>query len=148
MLRFVSAAFLGLALLTSPASAQKEGIAPATNASTLSIEICNSSGRNVFAALVYRDSAGWHSAGWYRIDNGQCDTPVVSDNLIFYAFAEEVGNTDYTWGGDFPHCITRPGPYDFMIDPVNTVCGKDQELVDFAQWEAESFGTFTWTLDP
>lgn len=148
MFRLICAALLGLALLTPDASAQKQGIAPAVGGSSLDLEICNESGRNVFVALVYRDSAGWHSAGWWRIDNGQCDTPATSDNLIFYAFAEEVGNTDRYWGGDFDHCVSRPGPYDILINPDYTECGKDQELVSFIQLEADTFGTYTWTLDP
>lgn len=147
MFRLFCAVVLGLALLTPSASAQKDGGTAAVN-TTLTIEICNQSGRNVFAALVYRDGAGWHSAGWYRVNHGECNAPVVSDNLIFYAFAEEVGNTDYYWGGDFDHCVTRPGPYDFLINPDYTECTKDQELVSFTQWEADSYGTFTWTLDP
>lgn len=146
MLRTLCAAVLALFLLAPAASAQKGGTPPATGG--LSLQICNESGRNVFAALVYRDAQGWHSAGWWPINNGQCDTPAVADNLIFYAFAEEVGNTDRFWGGDFEHCITRPGPYDFLINPDSTICGKDQELVSFIQLEADSFGTYTWTLDP
>jgi uncharacterized membrane protein len=147
MLRTFCAALLALALLTPSANAQKDSIAPATS-SGLSLQICNESGHNVFVALVYRDSQGWHSAGWWPINNGQCDTPAVADNLIFYAFAEEVGNVDLYWGGEFPHCVTRPGPYDFLINPDSTVCGKDQELVNFIQLEADAYGTYTWTLDP
>jgi uncharacterized membrane protein len=148
MLRFFCTLLLGLVLLTPAASAQKDSVAPAANSSGLALQVCNESGRNVFVALVYRDSAGWHSAGWWQINNGQCDTPATADNLVFYAFAEEVGNTGRFWGGAFEHCITRPGPYDFLINPSYTECGKDQDLVSFLQIEAETFGTYTWTLDP
>lgn len=114
----------------------------------LDIRICNESGRNAFTAVIYRTGGVWRSEGWFRVDNGECATIVTSDNLRFYAFAEEVGNLDYLWGGSFPHCVIRPGPYDEAVDPEVRQCRAEQDSVQFVEWLADEFGTFTWTLDP
>jgi uncharacterized membrane protein len=141
-------AFALVFLAATPATAQKpdDGIAPA--ASDLSIRVCNSSGRNAFTAVIYRNGGQWHSDGWFRVDNGQCEVIATSDNLRFYVFAEEVDNVDYFWGGNHEHCIWRPGPYNDVFDPNASVCRDGQESVMFVEWVAESYGTFTWTLDP
>lgn len=130
-----------------PAFAQKTGqIGPAS--ASLTIRVCNESGRNAFSAVVYRSGGVWRSEGWFPVSNGECRDVALSDNLRFYVFAEEVGNIDYFWGGNFEHCIWRPGPYNDVIDPNTSVCQSGQESVMFAEWVADDFGTFTWTLDP
>jgi hypothetical protein len=137
-----------LALATgapTPAFAQKDG---AYQTDSLTIRVCNSSGRNAFSAVIYRDSGVWHSAGWYPVNNGECRDIATSDNLRFYVFAEEIGNIDYSWSGTFEHCIWRPGPYDDVISPDAKECQDGQESVMFSEWVADSYGTFTWTLDP
>jgi len=136
-----------LALLAAPAAlAQKGGASSAGD--QLTIRVCNQSGRNAFSAVIYRSGGTWRSEGWWRVDNGACLDLAVSDNLRFYVFAEEVGNTEYYWGGSFEHCIWRPGPYNDVIDPNTTVCRDGQVSVMFAEWVADQYGTFTWTLEP
>jgi uncharacterized membrane protein len=140
-------AFALVLCAASPAFAQKdEGLSPASG--SLTIRICNESGRNAFTAVIYRTNGAWRSEGWFRVDNGRCEDIVTSDNLRFYVFAEEVNNVDYSWAGNFEHCISRPGPYDEVVDPNMTVCRPGQDSVMFSEWVADHYGTFTWTLDP
>jgi uncharacterized membrane protein len=138
-------AFLLALCAASPALAQKGG---ASAGDQLTIRVCNESGRNAFTAVIYRNAGVWRSEGWWRVDNGDCIDIATTDNLRFYVFAEEVGNIDYYWGGNFEHCIWRPGPYEDVINPDATECQAGQESVMFAEWVSESYGTFTWTLDP
>jgi len=139
---------LVLALLWATPSFAQKGDTLSTASGQLTIRVCNESGRHVFSAFIYRSNGVWRSEGWFRVNNGQCEDIVTSDNLRFYAFAEEVGNIDYYWGGNFEHCIWRPGPYDDVVDPNATVCQPGQDSVMFTEWVADHFGTFTWTLDP
>lgn len=127
-----------------PASAPSQ--AQQTAPDQLTIRVCNQSGRHAFTAVIYRRSSVWHSEGWFRVNNGECLDVAHADNLRFYAFAEEAGNTEYFWAGNFEHCIWRPGPYDVEINPNNTNCSEASAR--FTEWVADRFGTFTWTLDP
>lgn len=133
------------ALLAPPSFAQTGS---ATGSSQLVIQVCNESGRDAFSAVIYQNDGTWHGAGWFRVNNGECGNIAISDNLRFYAFAEEVGNTEYYWSGTFEHCISRPGPYNELIDASQTVCPNGQASVMFTEWVADQYGTFTWTLDP
>lgn len=142
-MRLAVTALVCAALLAPPSFAQS-GPAPAS--AQLTIQVCNESGRNVFSAVIYELNGQWRSEGWFRVNNGECRDIATGDNLRFYAFAEEVGNTDYYWGGSFEHCIWRPGPYDVVLNPNDTSC--PDESVMFTEWVADHYGTFTWTLDP
>jgi uncharacterized membrane protein len=139
-------AFALVFLAAAPAMAQKPDDGISASSSGLTIRICNESGRNAFTAVIYQRDGVWRSEGWFRVDNGACRDIVTADHLRFYAFAEEVDNTGYSWAGNFEHCITRPGPYNDVVNPNNTTC--PQESVMFSEWVADHYGTFTWTLDP
>lgn len=164
MPRALFIAIVALALLCGSASAQSvsrglPGAPPPPPPSTLgraaeqphdlAIEICNHSGRNAMTAIVYQRSGQWIGSGWFRIGAGDCGTVAHTDNLTFYVFAEEEGNQSRRWvSGRFGQCVDRPGPYERPVNPSGDRCGYGQDLVPFQTYTSNTWGTFTWTLDP
>lgn len=135
-------ALVGAGLTTAgPAQAQSNNLA---------IQFCNYSGYDTFTAIIYQDSndGQWHSRGWWRVNNNDCEYIADTNNLVFYAFAEQIGDQSATWGGSHQHCVTNPGPYNDIVPAGGETCRGDQRLVMFDEIEAQNFGTFTWNLRP
>ncbi|WP_395646325.1 DUF1036 domain-containing protein [Terricaulis sp.] len=133
-------AIIGVGLTTAaPAQAQSNNLA---------VSFCNYSGYDAFTAVIYQRNGQWHSQGWWRVNNGACQYVADTDNLVFYAFAEQVDDQSATWGGHNQHCVTNPGPYHDYIPASGETCRSDQRLVGFQEVEANNFGTFTWNLRP
>jgi len=142
----------GTFALTSSAAAAPAATPAPAGPTQIDIQVCNQTGRDIFAAVIYRQVGGtqWRSEGWFRTNNGACRTIAATDNLTFYLYAEEVGDGGSRfWGrGDIEHCVTRPGPYNEPIERTGMSCRTNQDLVDFTAVTAERYGVYTWTLEP
>lgn len=137
---FVAIAFV-LSAFGAAGSAQAQS-------NVVTVEVCNRTGVDVFLAIAYipvgqRDFV---NEGWRRINAYQCSRQAETTNSYFYLYAEEVGGDGY-WGGDFDHCVIRPGPFERALVGTCSQYGADQ--VQFEEIHTNiSSGTFTWNLNP
>jgi uncharacterized membrane protein len=141
---FAAAAALTLAQAPEAAAKKDESI----STGTLDIQVCNRSGYDAFVAVIRRTEQGWLASGWFRVDNGNCNSVGATNNLVFYLFAEQVGDMDYVWAGDFEQCVMRPGPYDIWVDPNADNCPNGMTTEQFRELEADTWGAYTWNLTP
>lgn len=139
-----------LALLTLLGAGLTTAAPAQAQSNYLAIHYCNYSGYDVFTAIIYQEigTGRWHSRGWWRINNGNCEYIADTDNLVFYAFAEQTNDQNATWGGSNQHCVTNPGPYNDIVPASGETCRREQRLVGFQEVEADNYGSFTWNLRP
>lgn len=140
------AAAAALTLTSVPEAAAKKDEYVSTG--SLDIQVCNRSGYDAFIAVISRNEGGWLASGWFRVNNGDCNSVATTNNLVFYLFAEQVGDMDYVWAGDFEQCVMRPGPYDIRVNPNAEVCPSGMTTEQFRELEADTWGTYTWNLTP
>jgi len=145
MKRFaVLAAFLAASFAPAPAFAQQ-----AERQHAIGVRVCNNS-RDAARVAVSYQPIGQHqfyNEGWYGVAAYSCETVAVTDNAVFYAYAEVANDGERLWGGAHPLCVAYPGPYEFYSEQLG-LCSAGQELRHFAVLRATGWGVYTWTLDP
>ena len=57
---------------------------PAHAKPLLGLSVCNQYSDTIYVSLGWRDAEGWHSRGWWTIDQQHCATMHVSADLIYY----------------------------------------------------------------
>lgn len=126
------------------------GDAPATaNApSTIQLKVCNRSGNAALVAVSYVPvgESRFYNRGWFRVEAGDCNNIVETNNSNFYFYAD-VDGTDRFWGGSHTLCVEYPGPYNFYSTSAE-YCESHQETRGFQPASMDEPGTFTWNLDP
>jgi hypothetical protein len=87
------------------------------------------------------------SEGWRTIRARTCSIQAETSNQYFYGYAEEVTG-DGTWGGNFGHCVIRPGPFDF---PMRGMCSRpgaaEIRMIELQADDSVYGGRFTWNLN-
>ncbi len=73
-------------IMIAAAAAALGALRPATaRADALNFSVCNAYGGTIFLALGWKDAAGWHSRGWWSIDEGKCSLqPISAPNLYYF----------------------------------------------------------------
>ncbi len=134
-----------------PGFGSKPGLAaPApAQATTVDIRVCNRSGRNGTVAISYVEvgTGQFVTRGWYDVDDGACRELVSTDNANFYMYGDTLDGSGRVWSGDHALCVQYPGPYTLWYDGSDT-CPTGYETRDFVVLRSDSFGSYTWNLDP
>ncbi len=115
----------------------------------ITIRVCNNTNERARVAVSYQPAGSeqFFNEGWFGVPARTCQDIANTSNAYFYGYAEvESDNTRY-WNGDFPLCVEYPGPYEFW-SVGHTSCDSRQVLQYFVQMHAESWGSYTWSLDP
>lgn len=147
-LRTLAAAVAAVALAmipAPPALAQKGG---GGGAGEITIRVCNNTNDNARVAISYQPVGQniFNNEGWFGVPSRGCQDLRTTGNAYFYGYAEVENDGSRYWAGDFPLCVQYPGPYAFYT--YGTECSPGQEVRQFVQMHAESFGSYVWTLDP
>jgi uncharacterized membrane protein len=140
------AAVMALAFGPAPALAQK-GQAGG-GASEIILRVCNNTNDNARVAISYQPvgQTTFYNEGWFGVPSRSCQDLRTTDNAFSYGYAEVENDSSRFWAGNFPLCVQYPGPYAFWT--YGTACAAGQEVRQFATLQAESFGVYTWNLDP
>lgn len=141
-----TAAAVAMAMIPAPpAMAQKGG---GGGAGEITIRVCNNTNDNARVAISYQPAGQniFNNEGWFGVPSRSCQDLRTTGNAYFYGYAEVENDGSRYWAGDFPLCVSYPGPYAFYT--YGTECEPGQEVRQFVQMHAESFGSYTWTLDP
>jgi uncharacterized membrane protein len=129
----------------------KPGMAPSAPmpSSTVDVRVCNRSGRNGTVAISYVEvgTGQFVTRGWYEVEDGACRELVSSDNANFYMYGDTLDGSGRVWSGDHSLCVQYPGPYTLWYDGSDT-CPTGYETRNFVQLRTDSFGSYTWNLDP
>lgn len=136
-----------LALLIAAASFAPQTAQAQRRSDYYEIEVCNNTNADVYFAIGYvpLGQNELRSEGWRTIRARTCSIQGETTNRFFYGYAEEVTG-DGTWGGNFAHCVLRPGPFDY---PMRGMCSRAGATeVQMMELESDSFGgRFTWNLN-
>jgi uncharacterized membrane protein len=139
-----------LALLIAAASfAPQAAYAQKAAGSSYEIEVCNNTNADVYFAIGYMPlgTDELRSEGWRTIRARTCTIQGETSNSYFYGYAEEVTG-DGTWGGNFAHCVIRPGPFDF---PMRGMCSRagaaEIQMIELRANDSTYGGRFTWNLN-
>jgi uncharacterized membrane protein len=129
----------------------KPGMVPSAPmpSSTIDVRVCNRSGRNGTVAISYVEvgTGQFVTRGWYEVNDGACRELVSTDNANFYMYGDTLDGSGRVWSGDHALCVQYPGPYTLRYDGTDT-CPTGYETRDFVQLRSDSFGSYTWNLDP
>jgi uncharacterized membrane protein len=129
----------------------KPGMAPSAPmpSSTVDVRVCNRSGRNGTVAISYVEvgTGQFVTRGWYEVQDGACRELVSTDNANFYMYGDTLDGSGRVWSGDHSLCVQYPGPYTLWYDGSDT-CPTGYETRNFVQLRSDSFGSYTWNLDP
>jgi uncharacterized membrane protein len=117
--------------------------------STVDVRVCNRSGRNGTVAISYVEvgTGQFVTRGWYEVQDGACRELVSTDNANFYMYGDTLDGSGRVWSGDHSLCVQYPGPYTLWYDGSDT-CPTGYETRNFVQLRTDSFGSYTWNLDP
>jgi uncharacterized membrane protein len=129
-----------------PADAQK---GPAAVGPTeITLRVCNNTNDNARVAISYQPvgQANFYNEGWFGVPARSCQDLRTTGNAYSYGYAEVENDGTRYWAGDFPLCVSYPGPYAFWT--YGTQCETGQEVRQFVTMHAEDYGVYTWTLDP
>jgi len=143
----LAAMALALAAAPAPAFAQK---GPASGGGDqIVIRVCNNTNDNARVAVSYQPvgSNQFLNEGWFGVNAHACQDIATTSNAYFYGYAEVEGDGERYWNGDFPLCVQYPGPYEFW-SVGHTSCDSRQVLQYFVQMHADTWGSYTWSLDP
>jgi|LNFM01.1.fsa_nt_gb uncharacterized membrane protein len=141
--------FLCALLIAAASFAPQEAHAQKAAGDTYQIEVCNNTDQDVFFAIGYMPvgSNELRSEGWRTIRARTCSIQAETSNQYFYGYAEEVTG-DGTWGGNFGHCVIRPGPFDF---PMRGMCSRpgaaEIQMIELQADDSVYGGRFTWNLN-
>lgn len=143
----LAAVALALAAAPVPAFAQKGP--SAAGGDQIVIRVCNNTNDNARVAVSYQPvgSQQFYNEGWFAVAAHACSDIATTSNAYFYGYAEVEGDSERYWNGDFPLCVQYPGPYEFW-SVGHTSCDSRQVLQYFVQMHAETWGSYTWSLDP
>ena len=129
-----------------PAVAQKPG---ETGSGEILFRVCNNTNNPTRVAVSYQPvgSGQFYNEGWYGVPSRSCQDIVRTGNAYIYGYAEVENDGSRYWAGDHPLCVQYPGPYAFW-STGSQYCAAGQELRNFVVMHVETFGEYTWTLDP
>lgn len=127
--------------------APQEASAQYNRSDYIQIEVCNRTNADIYLAIAYvpLGQSELRMEGWRRVNANQCINQAETSNQYFYMYAEEVYGDGF-WGGDFDHCVIRPGPFNH---PMRGMCSRaNAAQVQFEELHSTAFGgTFTWNLN-
>lgn len=143
-----AAAALALAVAVAPAPPAFAQKGPAAGTEVITIRVCNNTNDNARVAISYQPigSQQFNNEGWFGIASRSCQDIRDTTNAYFYGYAEVENDGTRYWSGDFPLCVMYPGPYAFWTR--GTQCEAGQDLRQFVTLHAETWGVYTWSLDP
>ena len=139
-----AAVALASAGLPTTAAAQKGG-----GADSVTLRVCNNASQNARVAISYQPvgQSTFLNEGWFEVRAGTCEDLARTTNAYMYGYANVAGNHDLVWAGDHPLCVQYPGPYEFWTTS-SPYCETYQESRNFQVLHAQTFGVYTWNLDP
>ena len=141
--------FLFALLVATASFAAQEAHAQKAGGDTYRIEVCNNTNTDVYFAIGYMPVGGneLRSEGWRTIRARTCSIQGETSHRFFYGYAEEVTGGG-TWGGNFAHCVVRPGPFDY---PMRGMCSRpgaaEIQMIELEANDATYGGRFTWNLN-
>lgn len=119
-------------LTASPASARVRGLT-----------VCNNSHEPASVALAQRNSDGWVTRGWWRIEAGDCQK-VVDGRVRGQTYGIHAGGAEGgRWGREFELCVSRER-FEYHYADSNCPYGR---WARFNIFEVDSF-KYTYTLRP
>ena len=111
---------------------------------------CNRTTNTIETAFGYRESGGWASEGWWRIEPGECSrvygNPLMHRFYFYYATSlapRAKGKHPLTWAGKYKLCVDTKA---FRIEGDEDCESRNYQTQGFQQIDIGSI-TRDYTLD-